>query len=1424
MLFISHKSTDKAVAEEVLRRAIQHGYDKKQVFLDSDPGSGIQAGDAWERRLYDTLKHTRAMIVLCSSNWMKSQWCFIELGYARAMSISIFPVLIESCDISGTISDLQAVDITSVDPSVRDAAFARLWNGLEILHHGPKDNLPWPPPGREDDCPFPGLMYFDKADAPVFFGREQERDAIVSRLKEMRTRGVPRFLMVVGSSGSGKSSVLRAGVLPWLGHQTERGEWLVLPTLRYGESPSDDETLLSRLAQIIVELFPAEYPHRPDWKELRNQFESADLELAVRSFVETLQDLSLKLRLVDRSGPEFISSASGSDMGSTALISIDQFEELLNAESGPSAIGFLRFLKALLTRSNGRLLVTATVRSDFLDVYESHAEALTAPFLDLYRLPPFAWERVEEVIVKPAERAGVTIRAELVQRLRADAPNSDALPLLAFTLEKLYRATDGNTRGLSHYTTIGGMEGSIRHTAEQIVPLDASRPEVDAVRTLFLKHLVTVNDNGAFARKIARWSDLESRFHSIIEKFVTHRLLTKTERDGVAYVEVAHEAIFRCWERLSRWLGTVVDVLRWRRDVSASQEVSRSSGRKWQGLTSAQLAIAREWPGKRPDVLTKDEIRWIRRGVFRQWLARGSVASVILLISALCMIAWVLKGRTDHAKQIALSHYLANKAQDLRTSRGSNLNLGMLLAIEGYRRDQSAITAAALRDSLDETPIPVASLKTGGPVQSVQFSKEGQYLAIGGDDGKVRIWDYDAGIESKTLDAGRGVKRIAFSSDGEQLAIVDSDPPVGKRTGASPARTPDKLTIWNWQATDNYSWPVTERILGVYPTPKLKTPWLVLTPEKIEHWDSSGCVDSVRIPISKGGLPIVSGSRSGEWLAIANKTEVQIINTANDQVISTLPKSYEPVTAIAFSLDGAHLAVGRRNGKTDCWNWREKKVEMSHSGYADPIALVFSTDGSLIVEIGLGESVSCSLWLIDNGKDIYTSELAQELSSKIVVKALFTEDSRHLVLCLGDQSVRVLYIPDKETVLLVLYFTTESVINQVALDTTGQILATASDKGWVEVWRLESGKYSSQFVGNNAISSQDGKYLGLSGQQSGIVEVGRNTMIRTFGERHGPMTFSPDSSKFAIAGGDTGNILLFDIRTGQTREWTEGSQVEFLQFSADDDRLFVATTQNNLSARFLTDLHADKLFTTARASEGEMSPNGDFLEKELHGPIHLYDVRRRNEINTIPSTAFDPTVRFSNSGHYFAGRIDDETMVVWETASMKEVMRGETETVTSSIAFDYTERYMAFSDGPRIQVWDIQKKTPLSSLSQEGSDISTIAFSPGRPFLAAGCKDKRIRIWRVPDGELMMALTQEHDFDFGSREIQFTSDGKFLIVTQGFEGGPYGEFTRLVLWQPDDVLRDACRRLVRCRLEKTEWQQYLQGEPFSDTCENCKKQ
>jgi hypothetical protein len=233
----------------------------------------------------------------------------------------------------------------------------------------------------------------------------------------------------------------------------------------------------------------------------------------------------------------------------TVLLPVDQFEELLSPSSGEMAAKFLRFLKACCEGPNRRLLLIGTMRSDYLDVYEHQESRLTAPPFHPCRLAPFPRERVGDVIVKPAERVHVQVAGDLVETLKRDTPTGDALPLLAFTLRELYRrGADDQRLEVSEYKDVGGMEGAIKKAAEKIIPKDSLPPDVEAaVRSSFVKYLAQVNDKDEFVRLTARWHDLPELARPILSRFIDERLLVESERDGQVLVEVAHEAMFRCW-------------------------------------------------------------------------------------------------------------------------------------------------------------------------------------------------------------------------------------------------------------------------------------------------------------------------------------------------------------------------------------------------------------------------------------------------------------------------------------------------------------------------------------------------------------------------------------------------------------------------------------------------------------------------------------------------------------------------------------------------------------------------------------------------------------------------------------------------------------------------------------------------------------
>ena len=254
-VFLSHSSRDSAAAAELKTWLDKQGF--TPAFLDFDKHSGIAAGADWECTLYEQIQLCQALLILQTPNWSASRWCFAEFTQARALGKPIFQV-VESEEGAGEApiaADLQRLDLRHD----RAEGLEQLRRELERIALQDQGGFPWPPPSDPTRPPFPGLMVFEAEDAPVFFGRDNDWRLVIERLNTRRVQGGPRLLVLLGASGSGKSSLLRAGVLPRLlraGHQ-----WLVLPVLRPQARP------LEGLAQILAVAL-----RQPEaWRELHQR-------------------------------------------------------------------------------------------------------------------------------------------------------------------------------------------------------------------------------------------------------------------------------------------------------------------------------------------------------------------------------------------------------------------------------------------------------------------------------------------------------------------------------------------------------------------------------------------------------------------------------------------------------------------------------------------------------------------------------------------------------------------------------------------------------------------------------------------------------------------------------------------------------------------------------------------------------------------------------------------------------------------------------------------------------------------------------------------------------------------------------------------------------------------------------------------------
>src|SRR3954463_15102064 len=224
-IFVSHSSQDRAATEQVAARLRAAGF--AALFVDFDPEQGIPTGRNWERELYAQLRRTDAVIFLASAASVASRWCFAEVSLARSLGRPVFPLRLQPGVELPLLADVQWTDLNDAGSAVD-----RLLAGLRSAGLDPADSFAW------DPCrsPYPGLAPFAAEDVAVFFGRQPETHRLVELLTPTLQRGPGRFVAIVGPSGSGKSSLLHAGLLPRLARMPER--WLVVPPLRPGRQPT----------------------------------------------------------------------------------------------------------------------------------------------------------------------------------------------------------------------------------------------------------------------------------------------------------------------------------------------------------------------------------------------------------------------------------------------------------------------------------------------------------------------------------------------------------------------------------------------------------------------------------------------------------------------------------------------------------------------------------------------------------------------------------------------------------------------------------------------------------------------------------------------------------------------------------------------------------------------------------------------------------------------------------------------------------------------------------------------------------------------------------------------------------------------------------------------------------------------------------
>jgi WD40 repeat protein/DNA-binding SARP family transcriptional activator len=1105
--------------------------------------------------------------------------------------------------------------------------------------------------------PYKGLRAFGEADAPDFFGREGLTSLLLDRL------AASRFLAVVGPSGSGKSSVVRAGLIPGL---------------LSGSLPGSE-------AWRVAVLTPGAYP--------LEELEACLLRIAINppaSLIEQLEgdDRGL-LRAVKRVLP-------GDD--SELVLVVDQLEELFTLVTDENLRAHvLSILERAVSDPHSRVRVVVTLRADFYDrplLYRDFAELLRDRVVTVSPLSPDA---IERAISEPARRSGITFEQGLLAEIVADVLDEPgALPLLQYALTELFEHRDGRTLTRSAYESIGGVSGALTGRAEEAyLRLDADGQA--AARQLFLR-LVTLGDGADTRRRVARAElaslevDQEALARCIDAFGGGSRLLffDRDPRTQASTLEIAHEALLGEWERLRGWIEAArEDVRVHRRLATATAEWEESGGDPSFLLRGSQLVRFETWAAdsglaqtqrdraylrasleRREVEQTAEESRRAReaaleqRSLNRLRALAGVLAVASLVAAGLTVFAFDQSNRSKREARIATARQLA-------AASVANLDvdpeLSILLALQAFettRRGRTALPEAvealhrAIAASRVLVTIPNAApaavafspdgsrLATGGPskaspgaaaqafvwnartgrrllslrgapsrIDDIAYSPDGARLVTGSDNGTATIWDAHDGrrlFAMPDLDAG-GSLGVAFSPGGTRLATDDES---------------GRLRIWDLRSRH-----VVRTLRSAHPLCGVS-------------WSSDGTRVGTGdcASIYAGATGRVWDVRTGKQ-AVATKQETGAILT------------------VRFSPDGRHFATPSLNGTAEIWNARTGRLEVTFRGHTGQVAaLAYSPDGTRIATSGTDGTAR--VWDALNGKP----RLVLRGHNGAVDDVAFSPDGRRLATASEDGSARIW---------------------DVTPEGGRDWLTLAAHKGAVE----------------SVYYSPDGSRLLTSGLVDGTAKIWNartGTLIHTY---HHPVNpgeaYTPASLRNNIFGGaasadgklvasvdSDGTVEVKDASTGDVRARLASRHqgVQSVAFDLSGRRV---ATGNFDGTAVVWDAASGRPLLTLAAHTGTVeglafSPDGTLLATAGEDTTaKLWDLRTGNEVLTLTGHSFALTdVAFSPDGTRLATSSGDGTVRVY-VLPLDQLMTVARSRLTRGWTPDECKRYLPGRSCPR---------------------------------------------------------------------------------------------------------------------------------------------
>jgi WD40 repeat protein len=1187
-------------------------------------------------------------------------------------------------------------------------------------------------------APYRGLMSFQPSDTDWFFGREVLTEQIVDQIISRHAAG-GGMQTVVGASGSGKSSLLRAGVVPALTSRVAPGRpsWpFILMT------PGADP-----IRQLASELTSGTRSDRDRFAELLARDPATAVDQAA-AFVNATRTSTV--------------NGSGPPAPDRLLIVVDQFEELFTmCLDERQRCAFVAALEAVAhspvrrTATDLRPPVAAVVllglRADFYPQALCYPEIATALQSAQFVVGPLTEDEMKSAIVEPAAKATVQLDEGLVELLIRDASPGTAvpgvtnsapgsLPLLSHALLATWQRAERGRMTSRGYLSTGGIRGAVAETAEAVYD-DLTSAQQIVARRLFLR-LVNLDDHFAISRRKVLRADLQvddGVIAEVVEHFVGARLLTM-DADSV---EISHEALITAWPRLRRWIDNDRDGLRRHQQLSEAakqwRDLDRDPGSLYRG---GKLQMVREWatPGatdRNLNTLETDflvsslaaeqaERRASRHRTHRLQRLVAALTAVSLVAVGLSVYAFWKRRLADRERDLAMSRQVAITADRLRStdpalaaqlslaayriaptmearsslldatgspsvtrivrpSRGAeNVVLspdGRTLYAAGTGPSDTAVLAWNVSDR--HHPRSIGAPMTGHtlPVFGLAVSPDGGLLATGGRDKAVRLWDISDPEHPESLgvlpDGPEGtVYSLAFAPDGRTLAAGSSDKSVRLWDVDDPRRPALVQTL---PALTGFAQAVafdgSGTVLAAGDATGALYLWTVRD-GRHPHLASRTQIDSTQI----NAVRFVP--RQDQVIIGGTKGMLQRWNLTRPEAPVRMPSGLEApenwVNSIDVSADGRLLALGSSDNLAQVWDLEQGRL-VATLPHAEPVSSVAFADGGKIL-VTAGSDGVARLWAIPG--PVITGPTAS------VAAAAFTPDGRSLVMFGGAAFLLNVSRPRAPVALappLLSPLADEPLSGAGALSADGRIAAGGTTATSVVLWNVEDPARPKLLPPP------------LTGP-SAVIES---------------LTFSPDR-RTLVAGSDDGKVYLWDV--------SDPDHASSLPVAPGPDSNYVYMVAVSPDSKTLVGVTAD-------------------------GMIRIWDMNDPQRLRILASVKGSAdllfSTAFSRDGRVLATGSADGTVQLWDVSNPAKLapigaaLRGPDGTVTS-VAFGPDNHTLAASTrSGQVWFWDIgtpKEPATVAILSASQAAIWAVGFSPDGHTVVTGGSDRTVRLWEmVPD-------------------------------------------------------------------------------------------